>query len=97
MPITETATDAPRAMVVGESLPQAHPIERKANAILHASSFSELRRVTCAFHDGLLILHGIVRSFYMKQVAQETLRNLDGVVHIANAVRVVDEVSSRAK
>ena len=39
--------------------------------------------------NGVLILRGSVPSFYLKQVLQHTLKNLDGVRRIDNQVTVV--------
>lgn len=36
-----------------------------------------------------LVLNGAVASYYMKQLLQESLRQVDGIVHIENYVKVV--------
>ena len=41
-----------------------------------------------AFH-GRVVLQGQVSSYFQKQMAQEVLRGLDGVVEIVNDVQVV--------
>ena len=48
-----------------------------------------LRVVTCGFQDGALILRGQVSSFYLKQLAQETVRALKEVGVIHNTVEVI--------
>lgn len=47
------------------------------------------RDVTYRHEDGVLTLQGRVPSFYLKQILQETLRGLDGVVRIDNQTDVV--------
>ncbi len=44
--------------------------------------------VSCEHQQGTVILHGTVNSFYQKQMAQEALRNLDGVQRIVNLLEV---------
>jgi osmotically-inducible protein OsmY len=48
-----------------------------------------LRLVSCDFHEGVLTLRGQVSSFYLKQVAQELIRRLDGAEEINNHLEVV--------
>jgi hypothetical protein len=47
------------------------------------------RDVTCDSKDGVLTLRGRVESFYLKQVLQTRLRDLEGVTRIENQVEVV--------
>jgi hypothetical protein len=46
-------------------------------------------RVTWHYVDGTLTLEGYVPTFYMKQILQTVLRNLEHVERIANEVDVV--------
>jgi osmotically-inducible protein OsmY len=45
--------------------------------------------LTCDFRSGELHLQGIVPTFYMKQMAQETIRSVGGVQKITNRVTVI--------
>ncbi|MFM2095979.1 MAG: hypothetical protein RIS70_3103, partial [Planctomycetota bacterium] len=38
--------------------------------------------------DGRVVLKGVVRSYFQKQMAQETLRRIDGIVFIENDLEV---------
>ena len=49
----------------------------------------ELKRLHCTAHSGNLILRGQVSSYYLKQLAQEVLRSLNGVHRIVNHIEVV--------
>ncbi len=40
-------------------------------------------------HKGHVVLRGQVSTFYKKQMAQEALRNIDGITQIENAVEVL--------
>ena len=46
-------------------------------------------KITWRVEDGRLTLHGCVPSFYLKQVLQEMMRDIDGVERVANHVDVV--------
>ena len=45
-------------------------------------------QVFCSEEGGTVILQGHVRSYYQKQMAQEALRNLEGVERIVNDLEV---------
>ena len=45
--------------------------------------------VTCHFFEGVLTLRGQVRSYYVKQMAQELIRPIPAVEQIDNRLQVV--------
>jgi osmotically-inducible protein OsmY len=53
-----------------------------------ASLYPALRSISCEFHEGVLVLRGRVRTYFLKQMAQETVRTVDGVGLIVNVVEV---------
>ncbi len=55
---------------------------------LQSSPYRELRSVTCGFLTGQLYLDGNVSTYYMKQMAQEAVRAVNGVEVIFNQVIV---------
>ena len=59
-----------------------------AQRIFASSPYASIRRLTCMFHDGELVIAGTVGSFYLKQLAQIAVQKLDGVVRISNIVEV---------
>ena len=59
-----------------------------ATEVLASSSVSELRRLRVDGEANELHLSGIVRSFYHKQLAQETVRNVAGDMRVVNRVDV---------
>jgi osmotically-inducible protein OsmY len=63
-------------------------VQAEALARLRLSGYLELRRLSCDFREGTLTLRGRVATFYLKQVAQELIRTLDGVVEINNGLEV---------
>lgn len=46
------------------------------------------RSIRCSFRQGVLTLSGRVPTYYIKQLAQELLRAIDGVECIANELKV---------
>jgi osmotically-inducible protein OsmY len=64
-------------------------IAAAAEALLRQSSYLELRSVSCEFHQGMLTLRGRVPSYYLKQLAQALLRQVEGVCHLNNQLDVV--------
>ncbi|WP_442507212.1 BON domain-containing protein [Novipirellula sp. SH528] len=63
-------------------------IATAANAILAKSSVAELRQLRVDESGSELRLSGLVRSFYHKQLAQETVRVVAGALRVNNTVRV---------
>jgi osmotically-inducible protein OsmY len=65
-------------------------IADQAKQRLGGTSYQFLRFVDCCFQNGVLTLRGRVPSFYLKQMAQSVLANLEGVDRIDNRVDVVN-------
>jgi BON domain len=63
-------------------------IAKTARKRLKASPHTPLRSIRCEVHEGVLVLRGQVTSYYIKQLAQETVRTLEGVGAIINVVEV---------
>lgn len=67
---------------------ERHVVKAQAQARLRNSGYHELHLVSCEFHEGVLTLRGRVSSFYLKQVAQELIRRLDGAEEVNNRLEV---------
>ena len=63
-------------------------IAQLAKERLATSSYLALRSIVCDCHEGVLVLRGVVGSYFLKQLVQETVRNLSGVRLIENDVQV---------
>ena len=63
-------------------------VATRATAELAKSSVSELRSIRVDKSAGKLQLSGKVRSFYHKQLAQETVRTVAGGMQVVNHVHV---------
>jgi hypothetical protein len=55
---------------------------------LHGKSPTTFRHVSCEYDSGTIILRGRLSSFYHKQIAQETVRGIDGVNQVVNKIEV---------
>ena len=64
-------------------------VQPEAQSRLHKSGYYELHLVSCEFHEGVLTLRGRVSSYYLKQLAQELIRRLDGTEEVNNRLEVV--------
>lgn len=53
-----------------------------------SSGYTELKKLDCDFESGVVYLRGIVSSFYYKQLAQETIRHIEGINRIINEIVV---------
>ncbi|MCY2996162.1 MAG: BON domain-containing protein [Planctomycetota bacterium] len=60
----------------------------RAEGCLQRSGYTALQNISCESRDGVLVLRGRVSSYYLKQLAQETVRRIEGVESIVNAVEV---------
>ena len=70
-------------------------VQLEAQSRLYKSGYPELRLVSCDFHEGALTLRGRVSSFYLKQLAQELIRPLDGAGEVCNRLEVAAPPGSR--
>ena len=64
-------------------------VTARALSRLNQSPYAPVRQIHCGFDQGVLVLHGRLRSFFHKQVAQETVANLEGVRLVRNEIEVV--------
>jgi osmotically-inducible protein OsmY len=66
-------------------LDPAHSLEEK---IGHA--LARQRRVRFRLSDGEVVLTGTVSTFFQKQMAQESLRRINGISRIVNELHVAN-------
>jgi osmotically-inducible protein OsmY len=64
-------------------------IATTAEVRLRANSHTAFRRITCKAEQGVLVLEGRLSTFFQKQLAQEIVANIEGVVQIVNHIEVV--------
>lgn len=68
--------------------PQARVTEL-AERRLRSHPHLVLQQVSCDYLDGVLVLRGCLPTYYLKQVAQESVAQLEAVEHIDNQIEVV--------
>jgi len=63
-------------------------IEEAAMECLRVSPYKAMRRVSCECKDGVLFLRGQLFSFHEKQVAQEVVAGVSGIMQVVNEIQV---------
>ena len=66
-----------------------YELRHLVESALSKSSFSNARNLRFEVHQAEVVLRGSVRSYYQKQLAQESLRSISGVARIMNELEVV--------
>jgi osmotically-inducible protein OsmY len=61
---------------------------QRVDSALKSSPHLYRHRLFCQEESGIVVLHGTVRSFFEKQMAQEALKRLEGVEKIVNELEV---------
>ena len=67
-------------------------VNDRAERRLRGSSFLALRKICCEYREGILTLRGCLPTYYLKQVAQEVVAEVEGVEKISNDIEVVSPV-----
>ena len=60
-----------------------------AEARFRESSRMALRSICCKAERGVLVLEGQLSTFFQKQLAQEIVAHIEGVVQVVNQIEVV--------
>lgn len=63
-------------------------VEEVARVRLQHSPYRAIRRISCEFDAGVLILKGRVATFHYKQLAQVAVSDIEGVQKIRNNIEV---------
>ncbi len=79
---------------MGETMIDAgfHDVTGRLRLLLSESPIAEIRKIRVEQEGDMVMLDGRVRSFYAKQMAQETIRDASRGLHINNRVRVEEVV-----
>ena len=80
--LTQTIPAVPRACAV---IPEVAEIAQQR---LRDCPYIALRRVSCRFREGVLMLTGEVPTYHMKQMAQTLVRGVEAVEVIDNRLVV---------
>jgi hypothetical protein len=71
-------------------------VQEHARNLLLQTPYHVLRRVSCEYHAGELILRGELPSYFLKQMAQTAVANLPGVERVVNHIDVVTGLDAPA-
>ncbi len=63
-------------------------IEESAESRLRRSGYLALKDINCTCHDGAMTLRGHLPTYYLKQLAQHWVAEIEGVREIINQVEV---------
>jgi len=80
--------DMPSLQALPNPVGAASVCER-AESVLRRNPYVALKNVSCDYRDGVLTLIGCLPTYYLKQIAQEAVARLEGVVRIDNRIEVV--------
>lgn len=72
----------------GRRAEKEKPVVLAAESRLARCGYPALKAVDCTWRNGVLYLSGRVPSYYLKQLAQEKVRNVKGVEEIVNRTEV---------
>ena len=73
--------------LVGENGRDQSPVDH-ALRIFQESPYLAIRQIECSYEDGVLTISGSVPSYYLKQLAQAAVLDLQGVDRLSNCLNV---------
>lgn len=77
-------------MSINFRIHEAHDLQFRVHFVLSRNPYLGGRVIQCEIADqDVVILKGNVRTWYQKQMAQESLRKVDGIRKITNELAVV--------
>jgi osmotically-inducible protein OsmY len=86
--LTHALSFSPSPSVPANSPVDSRLVAELAERRLRNARWAELRHVSCCFADGVLTLRGVVTSYYLKQIAQASVRDIEEVSQVQNLIRV---------
>ncbi len=66
-----------------------NPLSDRLHSAIARSPYLAGRNVRVEQHDNRIVLKGVVSSYFQKQLAQESIRNIEGVTQIHNEIEVI--------
>lgn len=65
-------------------------LEDHVQNVIDHNPYLSRRKLQCEAADGHVVLRGQVQSYYQKQMAQESLKKIEGILSINNCLEVTD-------
>lgn len=75
---------------VKDNVSAPHPLATVAEPRLEASPYYSIRKVSCMYDEGVLVLRGRVPSSFHKQMAQIAVIKIQGIAQDVNHIEVLD-------
>ena len=69
--------------------PAPRPLDQQVHDALDSSPYVSRCKLRFETHEGRVVLRGAVDTFFKKQMAQESLRGVEGVDEIENLLEVL--------
>lgn len=66
-----------------------HHLRDLVHTTLARSSYFTGTRLEVEVDEEQIVLKGVVRTYYQKQIAQESIRTIEGVTYIRNELQVL--------
>ena len=85
--LTFTYADRERQVATTDTTARERRIEEAAKGRLRRSSHLVLRDIGCTCREGVMMLRGYLPTYYLKQIAQHMVAEIDGVRGIINQLR----------
>ena len=63
-------------------------VDRAENCLRH-NPYLANKNVQCDFHEGVLTLRGCLPTYYLRQLAQESLGPVFGILRIVNEIEIM--------
>ena len=63
-------------------------LDKRVQSAIDHSPYLAQRNLRCETHEGRVVIRGQVKTFFQKQMAQEVVRNIDGIESIVNYLEV---------
>ena len=61
----------------------------RVTSALQKNPYVDFSSLKCETNEGCVVLKGVVPSYFEKQMAQESLRSVEGICHILNELEVL--------
>lgn len=61
---------------------------QEVDSRLRHSSYPQLWRIRCEYHEGVLTLRGVVGSYFMRQIASASVADVHGVEEVSDRLEV---------
>ncbi|MGQ0633791.1 MAG: BON domain-containing protein [Planctomycetaceae bacterium] len=76
-------------MHTDQDAPPQYALRDVVQCALARSAYLSGKNLRFEVHEDGVVLRGVVRSYYQKQLAQESLRSISGLPQITNEIEVV--------